>query len=120
MSQPDKSAPLPAKTPKPPRKHTLKPLVGGKTYTAVSFDVVSTVDSAGTLSGIRIRFYDSAGNLIPDGAIQPLAVPSERMSAVLQSIVSTGANAGETLPQLLLRASTAYVQATYGAQLVAG
>ncbi len=123
VTQPTKPQP-PAKppvvSPKRPsfKKPLARPLTGGTTYTAASFSVSMPVDTEGTPSSIKVRFYDAAGNLIPDGFIKPIAqVHSTAAKAAVEAILAVPANAGELMPQWLLRAATPYVQALYGAKV---
>jgi hypothetical protein len=122
MTQPTKPQP-PAKppvTPKKPafKKHLTKPLTGGTTYVAVSFSVSLPVDTENTPGDLKVRFYDSAGNLIPNGIIKPIVqIPPIALRTAIQTILAVPAVAGELMPQWLLRAATPHVQALYGAQV---
>ena len=121
MANPIVPAPATPKVAVKTPKHSIKPITGGVTYTATSFDVAMMVDSAGTVGQMQVRFYDANGKLLPVGVIKPVAVPTSMAAqADLQAIAKTPAQAGETLSQLLLRASTTYVQHMYGATIVPG
>ena len=112
--------PTPVQTTKKPglKKHLTKPLTGGKTYVAASFGVALQVDTEGNPGHLKIRFYDSDGGLIPDGAILPTSqIPPVAMKAAVEGILTVPANQGETMAQWLLRAATPYVQSLYGAKV---
>lgn len=99
-------------------RHNIKPLPGGQTYTATSFDVTMMVDTntSNVPGPIKVRFYDASGKIIPDGAIKPsVKLSPVAMRAALQAILAVPANPGELMPAWLLRAATPYVQTVYGA-----
>ena len=129
MSQPIaslnvKPAPAPPAAPPvkqtPHNRHPIKPItVSGESYTAASFGASFRMDTDGRLSELKIRFYDTAGKLLPPDAIRPIKGASKNaIASALASITSAGATSiGETQPQIALRAVAAYVAAVYGVSL---
>lgn len=107
-------------TPKRPtlKKPLTKPLTGGTTYTAASFGVMLPIDTEDNPGSLKVRFYDAAGNRIPEGVIQPVVqILPLAMKAAVQAILAVPANQGESMAQWLLRAATPYVQSLYGAKV---
>ena|SRR5208337_1710121 len=93
----------------------IKPVTGGKTYTAASFEVEAMVSSKGAVHGVRVQFFDANKLPIPDGIVPKVAgVTQAQERAAVQALAATVANASETAAAWLLRAAAPYVALVYG------
>jgi len=93
----------------------IKPVTGGKTYTAASFEVEAMVSSKGAVHGLRVQFFDASNMPIPEGIVPRLAgVTQSQERTAAQAIAKVQANAGETGAAWLLRAAAPYVALVYG------
>lgn len=93
----------------------IKPVTGGKTYTAASFEVEAMVSSKGAVHGLRVQFFDANKLPIPEGIVPRVAgITAGQEKTAAQAIAAVQANAGETGAAWLLRAAAPYVALVYG------
>jgi hypothetical protein len=94
----------------------IKPVTGGQTYAAASFECLATVDSRGLVRSVRVFFQDAKGNPIPDGAIPRAASITRAQEHAALKALSATVGTG-TPSQVLLAAAAQYVALVYGLTL---